>query len=103
MPETSTVDSCETKLMFQFKCRMLPRYFDTLFALNSEVHNYNTRSSKLFHMPNCRTNIRKFALRYQGPKFYNSLSTDIQSAINLIHIYWQVKNISFRLDRKSVV
>ena len=69
--------------MFQFKCRMLPRYFDTLFALNSEVHNYNTRSSKLFHIPNCRTNIRKFALRYQGPKFYNSLSTDIQSAMNL--------------------
>ena len=66
------------KLMFQFKNGLLPRTFDSKFALNSQVHNYDTRSSKLFHIPKIRTNICKFSLRYQGPRFYNSLSSDIQ-------------------------
>ena len=68
------------KLMFQFKNGLLPRTFDSKFALNSQVHNYDTRNSKLFHIPKIRTNICKFSLRYQGPRFYNSLSSDIQSA-----------------------
>ena len=57
-----------------------PGTFDSKFELNSQVHNYDTRSSKLFHIPKIRTNICKFSLRYQGPRFYNSLSSDIQSA-----------------------
>ena len=68
------------KLMFQFKSGLLPRTFDNKFQLNSQVHNYDTRSSKLFRIPKIRTNICKFSLRYQGPRFYNSLSSDIQSA-----------------------
>ena len=68
------------KLMGQFKNGLLPQTFDSKFALNSQVHNYDTRSSKLFHIPKIRTNICKFWLRYQGPRFYNSLSSDIQSA-----------------------
>ena len=65
--------------MFQFKYGLLPRTFDNKFALNSQVHN-DTRSSKLFHILKIRTNICKFSLRYPGPRFYNSLSSDIQSA-----------------------
>ena len=57
-----------------------PGTFDSKFELNSQVHNYDTRSSKLFHIPKIRTNICKFSLRYQGPRFYNSLFSDIQSA-----------------------
>ena len=67
-------------LMFKFKNGLLLRTFDRKSALNSQVHNYDTRSSKLFHIPKIRTNICKFSLRYQGPRFYNSLSSDIQSA-----------------------
>ena len=64
--------------MFQFKNGLLPRTFDSKFALNCQVYNYDTRSSKLFHIPKIRTNIGKFLLRCQGPRFYNSLSSDIQ-------------------------
>ena len=35
------------KLMFQFKNGLLPRTFDSKFALNSQVHNSDTRNSKL--------------------------------------------------------
>ena len=48
--------------------------------LAPSIHNYDTRSSKLFHIPKIRTNICKFSLRYQGPRFYNSLPSDFQSA-----------------------
>ena len=63
--------------MFQFKNGLLPRTFDSKFTLNSQVHNYDTRSSKLFHILKIRTNICKFLLRY---RFYNSSSSDNQSA-----------------------
>ena len=43
------------KLMFQFKNGLLPRTFDSKFALNSQVHNYDTRSSKLIDIPKIRT------------------------------------------------
>ena len=66
--------------MFQFKNGLLPRTFDSKFELNSQVQNYDTRSSKLFHIPKIRTNICKFSLRYQGSRFYNSFSSYIQSA-----------------------
>ena len=39
------------KLMFQFKNGLLPRTFDSKLELNSQIHNYDTRSSKLFHIP----------------------------------------------------
>ena len=46
-------------------------------------HNsYGTRSSELFYLPQCRTNIRKFSISFQGPKFFNSLSFEIQNAIS---------------------
>ena len=32
----------------------------------------------LLHIP-CRTNIKKFALCFQGPKFFNSLNIEIQN------------------------
>ena len=34
----------------------------------------------LFYIPRCRTNFRKFSIRFQGPKFFNSLSREIQNS-----------------------
>ena len=62
------------KMIFKFKNRILPQTFNNIFMLNSQIHKYNTRRSKHFHVPKFRTNIRKFALRYQGPKLYKSSS-----------------------------
>ena len=69
--------------MFQFKIGLFPRTFDSKFTLNSQVRNYDTRSSKLFHIPKIIRNICKFSLRYQGLRFYNSLTSDIQSACTM--------------------
>ena len=59
--------------MYLFKRSLLPNFFRDMFTLASQIHSYNTRNSNLFYIPYCRTNLRKFAIRFQGPTFFNSL------------------------------
>ena len=62
------------KLVFLFTKILLPNYFKSMFMLTSQIHSYNTRTSKLFHMFPCITDLRQFSIRFQGPTFFNSLS-----------------------------
>ena len=55
------------KFMYLFKRGLLPNYFGDMFTLASQIHSYNTRNSSLFYIPHCRTNVRKFSIRFQGP------------------------------------
>ena len=55
-------------------------YFRDMFTPASQIHSYNTRNSSLFYIPHCRTNFRKFSIRFQGPTFFNSLSREIQNS-----------------------
>ena len=57
-----------------------PRIFFNFFSLINEVHGYNTRGAKLYCLPLCRTNIRQFSIKYQGPNFFNTLSFDIRNS-----------------------
>ena len=66
--------------MYLFKKSLLPNYFRDMFTLASQIHSYKTRNSNLFYIPYCRTNLRKFSIRFQGPTFFNSLSREIQSS-----------------------
>ena len=66
--------------MYHFKNGLLPNSFNDMFLLNCDVHSYNTRSKNSFRLPFCRTNVRKFPLHFQGPKIFNSLSSEIQNA-----------------------
>ena len=53
-----------------------------MFLLNCDVHSYNTRSKNSLTAL-LQTNVKKFSLRFQGPKIYNSLSSEIQNASNI--------------------
>ena len=66
--------------MYLFKRGLLPNYFRDMFTLASQIHSYNTRNSSLFYIPHCLTNFRKFSIRFQGPKFFISLSREIQNS-----------------------
>ena len=70
------------KFMYQYKSGLLPYSFNNMFLVTCQVHSYGTRSSELFYLPQCRTNIRKFSISFQGPKFFNSLSFEIRNAIS---------------------
>ena len=54
-----------------------------MFTLASQKYSHYTRNCNLYYIPPCRTNIRNFSIRFQGPfqgKFFNSLSPEIQSS-----------------------
>lgn len=70
------------KFMYSYNNSLLPKRFDNMFVLNNQIHVYNTRSAMAFRTPLCRTNIRKFSIRFQGPKLFNSLPTEIVSTVS---------------------
>ena len=54
--------------------------YNDYFSLNKQVHSYATRYANDFHLPFCKTNLRKFSLSFQGPTYYNSLENDIKES-----------------------
>ena len=70
------------KFMYQYKSSLLPYSFNNMFLVTRQVHSYGTISWELFYLPQCRTNIRKFSISFQGSKFFNSLSFEIRNAIS---------------------
>ena len=63
------------KVMHLYKNGLLPDSFNDMFLLNCDIHSYNTGSKNSFRLPYCRTIVRKFSLRFQGSKIFNSLSS----------------------------
>ena len=64
--------------MYLFKRGLLPNNFRDMFTLSSQLQSHYTRNCNLYYIPPCRTNIRNFSIRFQGPMFFNSLSHEIQ-------------------------
>ena len=79
------------KLMFSFNHSFLPPKFNDYFSLNKPVHNYATRYANDFHLPFCRTNLRKFSVSFQGPTYYNSLENDIKESNSLLSFITKLK------------
>ena len=57
-----------------------------IFSVNKQVHSYATRYVNDFHLPFCRTNLRKFSVSFQGPTYYDSLENDIKES-NSVHSF----------------
>ena len=74
------------KLMFSLNHSLLPSKFNNYFSLNKQVHSYATRHANDFHLPFCRTNLRKFSVSFQGPTYYNSIENDIKES-NSLHLF----------------
>ena len=64
----------------------LPSKFNNYFSLNKQVHSYATRHANDFHLPFCRTNLRKFSVSFQGSTYYNSIGNDIKES-NSLHLF----------------
>ena len=66
------------KIMYLYKNGQLPESFKNMLFTGQEIHNYNTRNRIFFRLPSRRTNVRKFSLRFQGLKIFNSINDDIK-------------------------
>ena len=71
------------KNKFKYSNKLLPQTFDDIFLRINEIHEYSTRRAGEFDVPTCRTRLRQFSINYQGPLFYNALSSDIRGASTL--------------------
>ena len=99
------------QLMFSFNHSLLPPKFNNYFSLNKQVHSYATRYANDFHLPFCRTNLRKFSVSFQGPTYYNSLETDIKEEIifNFIrhqlttHTYSPLITSAFAINKVQIL
>ena len=82
--------------MFSYCNDLLPDAFRTFFNHDQLIefgHQYNTRSSGLFYIPFCRTNIRRFYVFYQDLKFFRNLSLDIRSTFSIASFRNKFKKI----------
>ena len=70
--------------MFYHKSSLLPVQFDKMFLINSEIHSFNTRNSFKYHVPSCRTNIRKFSVCFQGTKVFDLILFLANYFINIV-------------------
>ena len=71
------------KIMYLYKNGQLPESFKNMFFTGQEIHNYNTRNRSFFRLPSCRRNVRKFSLRFQGLKIFNSINDKIKNSLSL--------------------
>ena len=69
--------------MYSYQNGLLPRSFNDCFIQVNQVHHYNTQSSSNFYTRVCKTKIRQFSVSYQGPKFFTTLSSDMQKTYSL--------------------
>jgi hypothetical protein len=53
-----------------------------LFKMNSDVHNFNTRSNYDLHLPAANLTIFQNGVWYSGIKVYNRLPTNIKQSSN---------------------
>ena len=58
--------------------------FLSLFPANRQVHSYD-RIANCYRPHNCRTNLKQFAILYQGLKTWNSLPISITGLTSLFY------------------
>ena len=83
------------KFMYQYRSGLLPYSFNNMFLVTRQVHSYGTRSLELFYLPQCRTSIRTFSIRFQGLKFFNSLSFEIRNVTSTAFFCCKLKHSSY--------
>ena len=61
--------------MFMYKIynQDVPHVFDDFFMYNYEVHDHDTRSSNYFHVPNIKSNLSAFGIKYHSVIIWNKI------------------------------
>ena len=78
--------------MYSFSTGNLPPKFDSFFSVNNSIHSYNKRHASFFWLPLCRTNIRQFSISFQGPRFFDTLSSEIKTTPTLMSFKHKLKD-----------
>ena len=86
--------------MFKYHHDKLPKVFDKFFVRNSDIHERDTKSRPLFHVPLCHCEARCISIYISGVKCYNylydklSLSTSLYQYKMNLKIFLRENNIT---------
>ena len=72
--------------MYKLSTNDLPGVFSTLFMRNEDFHSYPTRQSHSYHLPRTRTVFAQKTIKYNGPKFWNELPSEVITSPSL-HVF----------------
>ena len=76
--------------MYKIRTKTAPGYLNDKF---STVNSYNLRESEVnFNLPLPKTEYLKRSFLYQGPKLWNSLSTDAKNSKTLLSFKNKINN-----------
>ena len=85
-----------SKVIYLNKKGLHPNSFNDMFLLNCDVHSYRSKNS--IHFSYCRTNVRKFSLCFQGPKYFIPLALKFRLPLvlpclilNLSHFFFGIR------------
>jgi len=88
-------------LLLVLKCihcsHLVPSVYIDRFVINSEVRNYNTRSSQNLHLFNTRTSYGQMCIKYKGSSLWNSLPMPLRLCSSITVIKRHVKNYLWTL------
>ena len=67
--------------MYNFRAKLLPPVFKSVFTSVDRLHQYNTRlaSKRSYYLPKIRTYYGNFNIRFLGVKIWNSVQHDFKS------------------------
>src|SRR6218665_1074793 len=84
------------EFMFKNHCNLLPNIFFDYFTTVSSINPYLLRNSNNYRpVANCRTNIRKFSIKYTGPFVWNSLPPYLTQTTSILLFKGRLKQYLF--------
>ena len=63
--------------MFKWNTSKLPAHLTNIFISVHDIHNYCTRNHSHLYHPHTTSTAASYTLRFQGPKFWNSLGQNL--------------------------
>lgn len=83
-------------LMFVYKYNqsMFPSTFNDFFTMNADIHRYSTRQTSNFYPPRYKLDVSQTGFKYNGCKFWNSLSSDVKN-LHVSHSTFKKRLIGF--------
>ena len=77
--------------MFKYHHDKLPKVFDKFFVRNSDIHERDTKSRPLFHVPLCHCEARCISIYISGVKCYNYLYDKLALSTSLYQYKMNLK------------
>ena len=61
----------------------LPQHMSSMFLRTDNIHSHQLRNQNAYYIQQIRTNTRKSTINFSGPKFWNTLSANLQQLVSI--------------------